>query len=243
MIDKEFKNLIPPLLPEEREQLEQNILEARKCYDPIVLWNGVILDGHNRYEICVKHGIEFQIVDLPLASREEAIFWILDNQLSRRNLNDAARIEMALLKTDMLREKARKNQSRAGGDKKSAGSLSSLVSKPKLESIDVRKSTAEDIGISEGKLNNYMQIKEHGSPELLAKVKSSELKIGTAHRLLPKEILKQLNQYDKMLKFIASTKPAEGFKTAAPEVQAKLENIDALLCTLLEKLGDVGGKV
>jgi len=223
--DPEFKALIPPLLPEEREQLEQNIVESGKCYDPIVLWEGVILDGHNRFEICVKHGIEFQVKDIQLASREEAIVWILDNQLSRRSLSDVARIEMALLKAEMLREKAQRNQSRAGGDKKSKGSLSSVSSKPKIEPVHVRKSVAAEAGVGEEKLNNYLQIKQHGSPQLLEKVKSGELKIGTAHRILTKEVLKQLTQVDKMLKFIQSVAPPEGYKKADPEIHGKLVNL------------------
>ena len=95
-IDPELKSLIPPLSIEERIQLEQNILQARKCRDAIVLWQGIIIDGHNRYEICVKHGIEFEIIELPLPSREAAMVWILDNQLGRRNLHAAAKIELAL---------------------------------------------------------------------------------------------------------------------------------------------------
>ena len=236
IIDKEFKSLIPPLLPEEREQLEQNILEARKCHDPIVLWNGVILDGHNRYEICVKHGIEFQIVDMPLASREDAIFWILDNQLSRRNLNDAARIEMALVKTEMLREKAQRNL--VAGGRKGGSKLSSKVSKPKIDTVDVWKETATIAGVSEGTLSYYNQIKDHGTPELLAKVKSGELKIGTAHRLLTKEVLKQLGRSDNMLKYIESVKPPEGFEAVAPEVRARLDDLEISLRNLLIKLGE-----
>jgi len=41
----------------------------------------------------------------------------LANQLGRRNLADAMRIEAALLKAGMLRKKAQKNQKKAGGDK------------------------------------------------------------------------------------------------------------------------------
>ena len=78
-IDPEFKGLIPPLAPDERTQLEQNIAESRRCYDPIILWEGLIVDGHNRFEICMKHGIEFQLEDLQLESRGEAKVWILEN--------------------------------------------------------------------------------------------------------------------------------------------------------------------
>ena len=236
-IDPEFRGLIPPLTPEELEQLEQNILESRKCYDPIILWEGAIIDGHNRYEICIKHGIEFQIVEMPLASRKEAKVWILENQLGRRNLSDVSRIELALLKAEMLREKAKRNLSLVGGDRKSKKSPSSLASKPEIDTVDVRKATASEAGISEGKLYKYMQIKEHGSPELLEQVQSGKLKIGTAHRLLTKEILKQLNLADKRLKFIKDAKPAEGYRAADPEIHGRLTNLAASLCALIEKLG------
>jgi len=224
-------------MPDEREQLEENIISSRKCYDPIILWEGIIIDGHNRYEICMEHGIEFQIVEMPLGSREEAIVWILENQLHRRNLTDVARIEIALLKAEMLREKAQRNQSRAGGDKKSEGSLLPLGPKPEIESVHVQEAIAAEAGVSKGKLCNYMQIKEHGSPELLEQVQSGALKVGTAHRLLTKEILKQLSVADKMLQFIKDAKPAEGYEAVDREIHGRLVNLAAMMSALLDKLG------
>ena len=231
IIDPKFKALIPPLTPEEREQLEHNILANRKCHDPIILWEGLVIDGHNRFGICVKHGIEFRIEEMPLASREEAIVWILNNQLSRRNLTDAAKIETALLKTEMLREKAQRNLTRGGRPKKGGEKSSSLSSKPEADTVDVRKVTAAEAGISIGKLSNYMQIKEHGNPELLQKVKSGELKIGTAHRLLEKEILKQLRKAAKMINFVTRSTPIAGCEATNPE---------ANLFTLLTHLANCG---
>jgi len=250
-IDPNFKNLIPPLGQEESEQLEQNILESRKCYDPIILWEGVIIDGHNRFEICMKNGIEFQVEEISLSSREEAKVWILENQLSRRNLTDAARIEMALLKAELLQEKARKNQAQGRPKKDGEKPLSeafephdekllSLSSKPDLEAVHIQKTTAAEAGVSEGKLYYYTQIKEHGSPELLAKVQSGELKIGTAYRLLAKEILKQLNIGDKMIKFIQASMPPEGYKAADPEIHEKLAHLSSMLEQLMDKLAKGG---
>lgn len=207
-IDHDFKNLIPPLSPEEREQLEQNIVTTGKCYDAIVLWEGKIIDGHNRYEICKKHGIEFQIEELQLPSREAAMLWILENQLARRNLTDAMRIEVALMKEGVLRERARKNQSRAGGAKKSgkdSGSLCTKTTTPEAETIHFSEITAATANVGEGTLHRYLEIKQHAAPELLAQVQSGEVKIGTAHRMLTKEILKQLNRADKMYSFIRET--------------------------------------
>lgn len=84
-IDPEFKALIPPLAPEEYAQLEANILQDG-CRDPLVLWDGIIIDGHNRYEICTKHGIGFEKINKTFADRESVMDWMDANQLGRRNL-------------------------------------------------------------------------------------------------------------------------------------------------------------
>jgi len=234
IIDPEFRAIIPPLSQDERIQLEQNICEKRKCHDPIILWKGVIIDGHNRFEICSKHGIEFQIVEMPFVSREEAKVWIIENQLNRRNLTDVARMEMALLKAEILREKAKKNLS--DGGRKGGSKPSTISSKPKIEAIDVRRAAAEEAGVSEGTLNSYSQIKEHGSPELIEKVQSGDIKIGTAHRLLAKEMQKQLTIGGKMINFIRDSMPEEGYKAADPEIHEKLGELSAALDALVDGL-------
>jgi N6-adenosine-specific RNA methylase IME4 len=85
-IDPEFQALIPPLRPEERAQLEANIA-AEGVRDPLVVWDGVLLDGHNRYEIATRLGLPFAVVAHEFATRDEAADWIDRNQLGRRNLH------------------------------------------------------------------------------------------------------------------------------------------------------------
>ena len=85
-IDSEFMGLIPPLTPEEYNGLEQSIL-AEGCRDAIVLWGDVIVDGHNRYEICTTHNIPFKTVQKEFASRDDAMLWMIDLQRGRRNLS------------------------------------------------------------------------------------------------------------------------------------------------------------
>lgn len=89
-IDDEFKNLISPLSPREYFQLEENIL-TDGCINPIITWNDVIVDGHNRYEICKKHNIPFKTMAMFFESRDEVIAWICKNQLGRRNISDETR--------------------------------------------------------------------------------------------------------------------------------------------------------
>ena len=89
-IDQEFKHLIRPLRQREYAQLEQNILYDG-CRDPIVVWNDVIVDGHNRYEICMRHGVPFATKEMEFECREAAIAWICANQLGRRNITEETR--------------------------------------------------------------------------------------------------------------------------------------------------------
>lgn len=90
LIDNEFRELVRPLLKDEYLTLESNLL-ADGCRDPITVWNGVIVDGHNRYEICTRHHIPFSTVTHDFSSREEAIAWICANQLGRRNISEETR--------------------------------------------------------------------------------------------------------------------------------------------------------
>lgn len=89
-IEKLFKNLIPPLSQDEYKQLEENLI-SDGCRDPICIWNGTIIDGHNRYEICLRHHILFKTQQINLESRNEVIGWICANQIGRRNITEETR--------------------------------------------------------------------------------------------------------------------------------------------------------
>ena len=86
IIDEEFKALLPALDKETYGALEQNLLQ-NGCRDSLVVWGDVLVDGHNRYEICMKHGIAFSTVTKEFSSREDALIWIISTQVARRNLS------------------------------------------------------------------------------------------------------------------------------------------------------------
>ena len=85
IIDQEFKLLLPALDAITYAWLEENILE-HGCMQPLVLWNSILIDGHNRYEIVQKHGLPFNTIDMEFDSRDDVIVWIISTQVSRRNL-------------------------------------------------------------------------------------------------------------------------------------------------------------
>lgn len=87
-IDSEFEKVIPPLTDEEFRQLEENILADGEVLMALIVWNGFIVDGHNRYKIVQKHPeITFRTYERLFDNRYEVIAWICKNQLGRRNLS------------------------------------------------------------------------------------------------------------------------------------------------------------
>ena len=87
IIDPEFRDKIPPLTEDEFSLLEENILSDGAVFSPLIVWDGTILDGHNRYEIIQKHPeLTYAVQKLDFDNRYEAISWICKHQLGRRNL-------------------------------------------------------------------------------------------------------------------------------------------------------------
>lgn len=97
VIDPEIRDFIPPQSTDERQRLEASLLEEG-CRDALVVWKGhqVLVDGHHRYEICRRHGIPFDVIEMDFDCREAIFVWMILNQLARRNAPDAVRIELAL---------------------------------------------------------------------------------------------------------------------------------------------------
>lgn len=106
-IDSEFQSLIPPLTDDEYQRLERSIL-AEGVREPIITWNGTIIDGHNRYHICDEHGIEFRTTEREFASRDAAKIWIIENQFGRRNLSTYDRATLALQLEPLIAAEAKR---------------------------------------------------------------------------------------------------------------------------------------
>ena len=114
-IDPELRDLLPPLTSEEYKQLEKNIV--KNGFDinfPIMEWQGFIVDGHNRYDICKKHNIEPIIGTLAYETKEEVMEWMLDIQLGRRNLTPIQKIAITEKYRPIYEKQAKENQRLAG---------------------------------------------------------------------------------------------------------------------------------
>ena len=181
-IDKEFKTLIRPLSPKEYEQLEANII-ADGCRDPIVTWNGYIIDGHNRYEICRKHNIGFNVKEMSFESRDEAVVWICTNQLGRRNITEETR--KYLIGIQYETEKViNKKKNAQGKNQYTEGTSQGTTEHPIYTGVRTAQRIADENHIASGTVQKYgiyaksLDIIEDKCSDLVPKILSGRYKIS-----------------------------------------------------------------
>lgn len=181
VIDPEFRDLIPPLSKDEYAGLESSI-KREGCHTPLITWGKTIIDGHNRYEICTQHAKPFDIITKSFECRSEARIWILKNQLSRRNLSDTARIDLALLLKSEIQMKAQERKIEAGKET-GKGHPKVVQNSAQPNEIPTNKSrdeVAELAGVSHDTVTKYEKVKEKAEPELLAAVQEGKVSLNAA---------------------------------------------------------------
>ena len=178
-IDPEFRDLIPPLNDDELAMLEESII-ANGCESPLIVWNGVIVDGHNRHAICQKHGIPFAVTEKEFSSREDAMLWMLRNQLGRRNLNSYQRSDLALKLEPLMASEAklRKGQRTDLGQNSAPGSQMGKTS----------HKLAEMAGVSHDTIKKVKKLNEAADEETKSKLRRGEVTVHKAYtELMQKE--------------------------------------------------------
>lgn len=182
IIDKEFQSLIPPLTVEEYEGLEKSIL-AEGCRDALVLWGDILVDGHNRYEICTAHDVPFQTVQKDFADRNDALRWIILNQFGRRNLPAYERARLALRLKPVIAEKAKAQQVRTDENR-----VCQISDK---QAIDTKRELAKAAGVSHDTIAKVEKIERQAAPEVKEQLRKGELSINQAYQTVRREEKKQ----------------------------------------------------
>lgn len=166
-IDPEFQTAIPPLSAEEYAALAESI-EREGCRDPLVVWNGILIDGHNRYKICTEKNIAFNIIERNFESREEAKIWILRNQLARRNITPFTRTQIALQLAPYFEEKAKANLS--AGREGIAG-----------DAVNTRAEIAKIADVSEQTVQRTKTLLKKAPEKILEDLRSGAVSVNEAY--------------------------------------------------------------
>ena len=238
-IDPEFEGKIPPLREEELKQLEENILADGVVINPLIVWDGVIVDGHNRYRILQKHPeIQFTTFEKQFPDRYAAIAWICKNQLGRRNLTPQ---QFKYL----VGQRYEAEKQSHGGDRKSSRKSTDKIC-PLISSHQTRATIAREANVSEGFVQNAagyakgVDAAEEAEPgikqEILSgSIKPTEKAVAAIAKAPPEErpaLVQQLRQAKETEKFEEKPKPR---RSAAETLQA-IRDISA---NMLQSNGEI----
>ena len=190
VVNEELKAYIDPLTPDEHEALERSIL-AEGCRDALVLWGDVLIDGHNRYGICQKHGLPFQTVQNPrFQSMEDVHLWMIDQHLGRRSVSDFQRGVLALRKREIETDRNSRKAAAAATDgpddaagpgvADSAPGNEAASTLPAPTPLTSREAIAKAARLSSSQVVMIEKIQKHAAPELVAAVKSGTISINAA---------------------------------------------------------------
>ena len=164
-IDNDFASCLPKLAKEEYTELEKNIVK-HGVKSPLLTWHGYLVDGHNRMQICIAHGIkEVKTEEMDkLENKEDVVMWILKNQLGRRNLNDYQRGQIALRYEEMIKERMKERQVQAGKDF-GRGDKGGAQSGTSFQKSKTRDELAKIAGVSHSTMDRIKNIVKNGTEE------------------------------------------------------------------------------
>lgn len=207
-IDSEFKSIIPPLSAEEYDQLKENILRDG-IRDALVVWNGVLLDGHNRYKIAQEYGLTYDVQEMAFNSRADAERWVILNQFGRRNLSAYDRSILGLRLKPIIAAKAKEKRV----------SMLKIGNAPVSQKSDEReintnKEIAKAAGVSHDTIAKVEKIEAKAAPEIKAAVKSGTMSINQAYQATRREekkaeVKKRIEDYAKVQTGVIDIKKPE----------------------------------
>lgn len=189
-VSEELKAYIDPLTPDEHEALERSLL-TEGCRDALVLWGDLLIDGHNRYGICQKHGIPFQTVQHPhFKSMDDVHLWMIDQHLGRRSVSDFQRGVLALRKREILAQRRERGAApsptkdqatdHAGTPIAAASAPASSTTAPEPAPLKNRTDIARAARLSANQVVMIEKIQSQAVPELVAAVKQGAISLNAA---------------------------------------------------------------
>lgn len=223
VVDPELKAYIDPLTPDEYAALERSLL-TEGCRDALVLWGDLLVDGHNRHEICTKHNLPFQTVQSQLFKTiEDVHLWMIDQHLGRRSVSDFQRGVLALRKREIIDQRravylaTSANQAAAAADAEGepGGELPwEGEATPAIAALTRPLKSREDIAraarLSSNQVVMIEKIHKQAAPEVVTAVKTGALSLNAAAAVAT---LPEVEQKE------AASEGMQGLKQAAKRVR------------------------
>jgi transcriptional regulator with XRE-family HTH domain len=255
-INDELRSFVDPLTEVEYAALERSLL-AEGCRDALVLWGDTLIDGHNRYAICKKHGIEFRTVqNNSFNSIEDVMLWMIDNHLARRSVSDFQRGLLALRKKAIVSARMAEQPAEPQAEDHDA---------PQPPPWNTREEVAKAARVSSNTISQIERIQKAATPQLIEAVRAGTISINAAANVaqLPESVQvaavaggrKELQQAARQVREQkAATRPRKETAPADPAdeaaaMRAEIAGLKDRVATLLtenevlkQRLAALGGE-
>jgi hypothetical protein len=191
-----------PMLGEDELQKLADDIRANGLLEPIVLYEGKVLDGRNRLQACKRAGVEPKFVMLvPYKEGQpidgsirikiyqehpglgiepkfveggtiSPILYVLSKNLHRRHLTTSQRAAIAAEVTTLLREGAQWVH------------MDGAENSPAVKAGKTREMAAKELQVGHDSVQKALDVKK-AAPQEFERVKSGEITVGAAHKMLP----------------------------------------------------------
>jgi ParB-like chromosome segregation protein Spo0J len=247
LAELEFHSLanIFPMMDAESLQSLSDDIKQHGLHESILVYEGKILDGRNRYRACNMAGVD---PDFDTYDGDDPLSFVISRNLKRRQLTPGQLAFVALKIKDIEAERAKERQRVHGGTApgKKANTAANLGGSV---ASDARDLAAKQVGVSHGYVTDAEKVRRE-APELENKVVAGEVTLPQALREI-KERVDELRTPPATGNHRAKgneRKAAEKRKASAPRVdilppaEPRLEpgmsmvRVDALCQTCRERL-------
>lgn len=196
-----YADFIPVADDKDQHALRESV-KSIGLVEPIVLYEGAILDGRHRYKACTLMGVEPKFIEFE-GDDEAALQFVLAKNVARRNLTTMQKLrlrEQLMPEIQRIRERAQSNLS-AGGNKSEVGRQ--LVVNPLRADEEIGKL----VGVSRETQRQFDKVKQavnelpsdEFAQAMLEKMLNEEVSVKKAYTSLSDRIEKEAKQEQAMV--------------------------------------------
>lgn len=177
-----YANDYPMMSEDEHKQLVESI-KNKGQQDLIVIYEGKILDGRNRYKACREIGIAPKLKGY---IGSDPLGYVTTKNLHRRHLTDSQRAEIALKIAERLTDEENKKNA---AEKPEPKPSETKKTKPNASPANIKKAAAK-MSISPQTVDKIKKIKEK-APEKIDEIKSGKKTINKVFEEIKKAEVKE----------------------------------------------------
>lgn len=174
-----------PLMPQpELKELAKDIKKAKGLTDPIVLYEGKVLDGRNRLIACEMARVKPRFVQF---EREfpngDPLEFVRSRNLFRRHLTPSQKAAAAQAYFEVEKQRAKFRMSEGGKAHGKGSQIEGVERIPPLDKGKARDKLAKEFDVNPRYISDAQRL-QAGSPELFEEVKAGKLSIPDAIKRL-----------------------------------------------------------